>query len=65
MTGHHFSNQQLQQLVEIFKGFKFKVNGTLPIDKAFVTGGGVSLKEIWPKTMMSKLEPGLFCVEKS
>lgn len=60
MTGHHLSNQQLQQLVEIFKGFKFKVNGTLPIDKAFVTGGGVSLKEIWPKTMMSKLEPGLF-----
>ena len=45
MTGHHFSNQQLQQLVEIFKGFKFKVNGTLPIDKAFVTGGGVSLKK--------------------
>ena len=35
------------------------MNGTLPIDKAFVTGG-VSLKEIWPKTMMSKLQPGLF-----
>ncbi|CAC7018320.1 NAD(P)/FAD-dependent oxidoreductase [Staphylococcus aureus] len=44
----------------MFKGFVFKVNGTLPIDKAFVTGGGVSLKEIQPKTMMSKLVPGLF-----
>ncbi|WP_180536600.1 NAD(P)/FAD-dependent oxidoreductase, partial [Staphylococcus haemolyticus] len=42
------------------KAFTLKVNGTLPIDKAFVTGGGVSLKEIWPKTMMSKLQPGLF-----
>ena len=59
-TYHHLSNQQLKQLVDCFKAFTFKVNGTLPIDKAFVTGGGVSLKEIWPKTMMSKLQPGLF-----
>ncbi len=36
------------------------MNGTLPIDKAFVTGGGVSLKINLPKTMMSKLVPGLF-----
>ncbi|UDI77995.1 NAD(P)/FAD-dependent oxidoreductase [Staphylococcus taiwanensis] len=59
-TYHHLSNQQLKQLVDCFKGFTFSVNGTLPIDKAFVTGGGVSLKEIWPKTMMSKIKPGLF-----
>ncbi|VDZ35679.1 NAD(FAD)-utilizing dehydrogenase [Staphylococcus aureus] len=59
-TSHHLSNQQLNDLVNMFKGFEFKVNGTLPIDKAFVTGGGVSLKEIQPKTMMSKLVPGLF-----
>lgn len=59
-TYHHLSNQQLTRFVECLKGFTFTVNGTLPIDKAFVTGGGVSLKEIWPKTMMSKLQPGLF-----
>ncbi|HHS2995058.1 TPA: NAD(P)/FAD-dependent oxidoreductase [Staphylococcus argenteus] len=59
-TAHHLSNQQLNDLVNMFKGFEFKVNGTLPIDKAFVTGGGVSLKEIQPKTMMSKIVPGLF-----
>ena len=47
-------------IVNLLKGFTFKVNGTLPIDKAFVTGGGVSLKEIEPKTMMSKLVTGLF-----
>ena len=28
------------------------VNGTQPIEKAFVTGGGVSVKEIVPKTMV-------------
>lgn len=60
LTAHHISNTQINTLVALFKGFTFKVNGTLPIDKAFVTGGGVRLKEIQPKTMMSKLVPGLF-----
>lgn len=59
-TSHHLSNQQLNTIVKLLKGFSFNVNGTLPIDKAFVTGGGASLKEIEPKTMMSKLSKGLF-----
>ena len=59
-TSHHLSNQQLNHFISNLKGFRFNVNGTLPIDKAFVTGGGVSLKEIQPKTMMSKIVPGLF-----
>ena len=54
-TFHHLSNQQLTHLAEHFKQFIFTVNGTLSIERAFVTGGGVSLKEIWPKTMMSKI----------
>ncbi|UXR46213.1 BaiN/RdsA family NAD(P)/FAD-dependent oxidoreductase [Staphylococcus simulans] len=59
-TGHHISNQQTLTLAQLFKGFTFTVNGTLPIEKAFVTGGGVSIKEIEPHTMMSKITPGLF-----
>lgn len=59
-TFHHLSNQQLTHLAKHFKQFIFTVNGTLSIERAFVTGGGVSLKEIWPKTMMSKIQPGLF-----
>ena len=40
------------------------VYGTQPIEKAFVTGGGVSTKEIDPKTMGSKIKNGLyFCGE--
>ena len=50
----------MTHLAEHFKQFIFTVNGTLSIERAFVTGGGVSLKEIWPKTMMSKIVPGLF-----
>ena len=60
LTAHHMSNEQFNKLITLFKGFTFTVNGTLSIEKAFVTGGGVSLKEIEPKTMMSKLTPGLF-----
>lgn len=59
-TGYHISNQQILTLAQLFKGFTFTVNGTLPIEKAFVTGGGVSIKEIEPHTMMSKITPGLF-----
>lgn len=60
LTAHHLSNAQINNIVALLKGFTFYVNGTLSIEKAFVTGGGVSLKEIQPKTMMSKIVPGLF-----
>ncbi|QOV13056.1 NAD(P)/FAD-dependent oxidoreductase [Viridibacillus arvi] len=44
--------------------FEMTVNGTQPLEKAFVTGGGVSVKEIEPKTMASKKKLGLyFCGE--
>jgi predicted flavoprotein YhiN len=40
------------------------IDGTLPLEKAFVTGGGVCVKEIDPKTMQSKKMSGLyFCGE--
>ncbi|MCK1977370.1 NAD(P)/FAD-dependent oxidoreductase [Jeotgalicoccus huakuii] len=58
-SGHHVSNQERQKIVEFFKRFRFTVNGTQSIEKAFVTGGGVNLKEIQPSTMSSKLVDGL------
>ncbi|MFC4684298.1 NAD(P)/FAD-dependent oxidoreductase [Exiguobacterium mexicanum] len=42
------------------KTFELHATGTLDFDKAFVTGGGVSVKEIAPQTMMSKKADGLF-----
>jgi len=54
------SNEKLRSFVESCKKFRFTVNGTLPLEKAFVTGGGVSIKEIEPKTMASKRMQGLF-----
>lgn len=58
--GATISNEKIRSFVKSCKMFQFKVNGTLPLEKAFVTGGGVSVKEIDPKTMASKLMEGLF-----
>lgn len=64
MQGGTLPHDKLRTFVELCKGFTFHVNGTLPIEKAFVTGGGVSVKEINPKEMSSKLIDGLyFCGE--
>lgn len=62
--GANLSNEKIRGLAKLCKQFQFQVNGTLPLEKAFVTGGGVSVKEIEPQTMASKLMNGLyFCGE--
>lgn len=51
-------------VVHACKHFEVMADGTLSIEKAFVTGGGVSVKEVEPKTMQSKKKAGLyFCGE--
>ncbi|QQK81227.1 NAD(P)/FAD-dependent oxidoreductase [Salicibibacter cibi] len=56
--------ETLQALAKEMKHFTFSSDGTLSLKKAFVTGGGVSVKEIEPKTMQSKIKQGLyFCGE--
>lgn len=59
-TGHHVSKNGLQSLASILKRMPVHVHGTRSLAEAFVTGGGVNLKEIDPKRMESKLMPGLF-----
>lgn len=63
-TGADLSNEFARELAKELTSFEMKVNGTQPLAKAFVTGGGVSVKEVEPKTMASKKKPGLyFCGE--
>ncbi|MRX73964.1 aminoacetone oxidase family FAD-binding enzyme [Bacillus lacus] len=63
-TFANLSNEKLRFFVSDCKHFEFRVNGTLSLDKAFVTGGGISVKEIHPKEMSSKFMEGLyFCGE--
>ena len=54
------SKQQLRSIGEQVKLCRFAINGTLEFEKAEVTAGGISLKEVNGKTMESKLQPGLF-----
>ncbi|MGM8215670.1 NAD(P)/FAD-dependent oxidoreductase [Bacillaceae bacterium W0354] len=63
-TYHHLNHKKVYELAEMMKQFQIKINGTLSIEKAFITGGGVSLKEIVPNEMASKLMDRLyFCGE--
>ncbi len=47
-------------LLNLLKNLKLEIAGFRPLSEAIVTRGGVSTKEIFPKTMESRLCPGLF-----
>ena len=57
---NQITKQQRSELVNLLKDLKVTVNGFRPIEEAIVTSGGVSIKEIDPKTMESKLVKGLY-----
>ena len=62
--GQNLAHEKIRALAHELKQFNVFVYGTQPLEKAFVTGGGVSIKEIEPKTMASKKKAGLyFCGE--
>lgn len=60
VTGTELSQEKIRALAHLLVNFTMTVSGTQSLDKAFVTGGGVSVKEIEPKTMASKKKTGLF-----
>ena len=51
---------QRAALVQLFKSFPVRISGPRPVAEAIVTSGGVSTKEVDPRTMMSRLVPGLY-----
>ncbi|WP_020619663.1 NAD(P)/FAD-dependent oxidoreductase [Paenibacillus daejeonensis] len=63
-TFDNLPKANLLELSRLMKAFPVHIHDTLSLEEAFVTGGGVTLKEIDPKTMQSKLMRGLyFCGE--
>jgi predicted Rossmann fold flavoprotein len=54
------TSEQLQELAVLMKGFPIQISKTFPLEKSFVTGGGIHLKEVNPKTMESKCINGLY-----
>ncbi|MCQ2450374.1 MAG: NAD(P)/FAD-dependent oxidoreductase [Clostridia bacterium] len=57
---HQITKEQRQSLISVIKGLKLHIIGARPIEEAIITGGGVSVKEINPNTMQSKLVKGLY-----
>ena len=57
---NQISREERHRLMRTLKGFSVPITGTRPIAEAIVTAGGVSVKEINPKTMESKLVQGLY-----
>ena len=57
---NQISREQRHSLIEVMKGLILHITGFRPIDEAIITSGGISVKEINPATMESKLIKGLF-----
>lgn len=57
---NQITREQRQRLVGILKGLTLTVTGFRPIDEAIVTKGGITLGEVNPKTMESRLVSGLY-----
>ncbi len=54
------TKQEREKLLNLLKNFEITIEGFRPIEEAIITSGGVSIKEINPKTMESKLVSGLY-----
>ena len=60
MQANSLTKQKRRALVELLKGFSVEITGKRPVAEAIITSGGVKVSEIDPKTMESKLVPGLY-----
>ena len=60
MQANSLKKQQRRALVELLKGFSVEITGKRPVAEAIITSGGIKVSEIDPKTMESKIVPGLY-----
>ena len=54
------TKEERMQLLKTLKEFEIEIKGFRTIEEAIVTAGGISIKEINPKTMESKIVKGLY-----
>jgi predicted Rossmann fold flavoprotein len=57
---NQITKKERLELLQVLKALPLTITGYLPLNKAMITCGGVSKKEIDPKTMESKLVNGLY-----
>lgn len=54
------TKSEREKLTKVLKKFTLTIKGFRPVEDAIVTSGGISIKEVNPKTMESKLISGLY-----
>lgn len=54
------NREERRQLLRLLKGLPLTVRDLMPLETAIVTRGGVAVEEIEPRTMASRLVPGLY-----
>lgn len=59
---NQITREERLQLVRLLKNFTLTPSELRPIDEAIITSGGISVKEINPATMESKLMDGLYFI---
>ena len=60
MQANALDKQKRRALVMLLKNFVVQITGKRPVDEAIITAGGIKVGEIDPKTMASKIVPGLY-----
>ena len=60
LQANSLKKQQRREIVELLKAFPISVSGRRPVAEAIITSGGVKVSEIDPKTMESRIVPGLY-----
>lgn len=57
---NQLSFKEIQRLIVLLKNFRLTIEGVGSFDKAMVTQGGISLKDVDPRTMVSRRIKNLF-----
>ena len=60
LQANSLTKQKRRALVELLKAYSVEITGKRPVAEAIITSGGIKVSEIDPKTMQSKLVPGLY-----
>ena len=57
---NHITQEERKRIASLFKEFRLNISRARPMNMAMITRGGVSLKDINPRTMESRLVKGLY-----
>ena len=57
---NEITKEERKTILTTLKDFRIPLSSFRPIEEAIVTSGGIEVKQISPKTMESKLTPGLY-----